>query len=795
MPFCVYYDRFVYQAGFVVQKRKRILITGRVQGVGCRPFIYRAASSLGLSGAVRNDVHGVAIEVQGDESCIAQFVECLRHGRDDLQPPPLMEITSCQVCRMEPVADARGFAIEPSQAHGEATLQVTPDMAVCGQCLAEMKDPRDFRYRYPFINCTNCGPRYSIVRTIPYDRPNTTMASFKMCDRCAAQYAHVGDRRFHAQPVACPACGPRVWLTAASGVVIEDRTDNAISRSAAMLRHGKILAVKGVGGFHLAVDAFNERAVARLRQRKQREHKPFAMMAASLEVIRRYAHVDAAARRLLMRPEAPIVLLDRKCPPVDARTIAPSVAQGTATLGFMLCYAPLHHLLFAEDGIQVLVMTSANISDEPLICDNAEAAALLKNVADAFLNHDREIYRQVDDSLVQIVHGAPAFLRRSRGYVPTPVLMPHESAVDVFAAGADLKNTFCFARRDQLILSEHIGDLADARVYRHYLSSVRHLARLFEVKPKVVACDLHPGYLSTQYAKSLGIERLIQVQHHWAHLASTLAEYGQTDRVIGLVADGTGWGTDEAIWGCECLLASLQDYKRLGHLMYYPLPGADSAAKEAVRPLMGLLGTISPEDSCLKEYNDILRRIEPDERRLGIIADQMTRSLNTVWTSSLGRVFDAVAALAGLGTINRFEAHLPMRLEAVADKQCRQAYTATLQENSQGTMLLDIRKMMQEIIADVRKAVPAGVISAKFHNALANGLLELAVAARQKYDLCTVALSGGVFCNRYLADRLISLLKNDGFAVLFKNAVPTNDGGIALGQAAVAAAMARQGLI
>ncbi|MBE0537606.1 MAG: carbamoyltransferase HypF [Phycisphaerae bacterium] len=778
-----------------MQKRKRIQITGRVQGVGCRPFIYRAASLLGLSGTVRNDVRGVTIEVQGEAADVERFGACLQHGQGELRPPPLMAIASCQVSDVEAVEGEAGFAIEASDARGQASSQVTPDMATCRECLAELNNPDDFRYRYPFINCTNCGPRYSIVRTIPYDRPNTTMAAFKMCERCAAQYADVRDRRFHAQPVACPTCGPRVWLADAAGCVIEGDGNAAIARTAAMLREGKIVAIKGLGGFHLAVDALQEQAVVRLRQRKRREHKPFAMMAASVEVISRYVRVDAAGEALLKSAEAPVVLLDRKGPAeAGGPAIASSVAEGTATLGFMLCYAPLHHLLFAEEGIEVLVMTSANLSDEPLICDNAEAAARLGDVADAFLNHDRDIYRQVDDSVVQIVDGGPAFLRRSRGYVPTPVLMEDVCPEDVFAAGADLKNTFCFAKGSQLIMSEHIGDLADARVYRHYISSVKHLAGLFEIEPKVVACDLHPGYLSTQYAKAMG-KPVVEVQHHWAHVASALAEYGCMERVIGLVADGTGWGTDGAIWGCECLTASLTEFERVGHLAYFPLPGGDSAAKEAIRPAMGLLCMLAGEKSYLEEYEDLIARVEPDAGRVRLIAQQLALGVNTAATSSMGRVFDAAAALAGMGRCNRFEAELPMRFESAADCAVTAAYSTAVETDSDGTSVLDIRKMICELVADVRGAAPAGVISVKFHNGLAEGLAGLAIAAREKCDLCTVALSGGVFCNRYLANRVISMLKTSGFRVLYKHTMPANDGGIALGQAAIAARMLHCGLV
>ncbi|MCU0918361.1 MAG: carbamoyltransferase HypF, partial [Planctomycetes bacterium] len=545
--------------------RQRILLTGRIQGVGFRPAVYRLARELDLTGRVFNDTQGVTVELQGNAEKIDQFLERLQSGPDK---PPLADIRSCRRIDIEPVAGEVEFTIEKSEVEGTSLSQVTADIGTCGACLAELADPADFRHRYPFINCTNCGPRYSIIKTIPYDRPNTTMSVFGMCERCAAQYRDVADRRFHAQPVACPRCGPKVWLIGPAGQVLEAGSDEAITETARRLQAGEILAIKGVGGFHLACDARNNDAVLRLRLRKRRDHKPFAMMVRSLDDLRRYASVDRAGVQVLTSPQSPIVLLPKR-PDAD---IAPAVAPGVATFGFMLCYAPLHHLLFAE-GLDVLVMTSANLSDEPLICRNEAALEKLRDVADAFLMHDREIYRQVDDSIVHLVADEPVLLRRARGYVPTPILLPEPTLQEVLATGADLKNTFCFAKHNQLILSEHIGDLEDAEVYHHYLSSIRHLAGLFEVEPSVVACDLHPGYLSTQYAQSLPGVRVIRVQHHWAHIASVLAEHGLAGPVIGLECDGTGYGTDGAIWGCECMIASLTDFTRFGHLAYYPLPG------------------------------------------------------------------------------------------------------------------------------------------------------------------------------------------------------------------------------
>jgi len=814
-------------------KRQRIVLAGRVQGVGCRPFIYTLASQLELTGQVYNDTTGVVIEVQGPNQKITEFLDRLQ---TDNEKPALMEIVSLHAGEISIVKNENTFVIQRSDAAGALLCEVTPDTATCKECLEEMADADNFRYRYPFINCTNCGPRYSIVKTIPYDRPNTTMSVFEMCDKCRSQYKDIADRRFHAQPVACGECGPEIWLTDAAGSRIETDSGAVIAKTAQLLSDGKIVAIKGIGGFHLTVDALNDAAVARLRRRKHRDHKPFAMMAASVEKIAKYAIIDETARKLLISSQSPVVLLRKK----PDSNISPSVAEGVNTFGFMLCYAPLHHLLFECDRVEVLVMTSGNISDEPLICDNDEALERLGDVADAFLMHDRQIYRRIDDSVVHIIDNEPAFLRRARGYVPAPIYMDQGCAEDIFAAGADLKNTFCFVKQNQawfnfgwqpqaqlgdgktpeaaqpspnpsdlrlphtiepktnatqnlthaqnqLILSEHIGDLEDGLVYRHYAGSIKHLQQLFEVEPKVVVCDLHPGYLSTQYAESLKAGSLIRVQHHWAHIASVLAENKFAGRVIGLAADGTGFGTDGAIWGCECLIASLTEFERFGHLAYYPLAGADKAGKEAIRPILGLLGEVEPD--YLRKYQRLLETIEPDTEKVHVIAEQLEKGVNTVQTSSLGRLFDAVAAILGLGTYNHFEAQLPMALEAIAARDITDGYDMKVASGADETLLLDFRTMIGQIIEDTRKRRQPGVISAKFHNGLATGLLSLAVKARNKYKLQTVALSGGVFCNRYLTNRLIGLLKKEGFCVLLNRVVPANDGGIALGQAAIASSL------
>jgi hydrogenase maturation protein HypF len=753
-----------------------------VQGIGFRPAVYRLAKEPALAGFVYNDTKGVTIEVQGTTERVEEFAERLKAGKD---LPVLTDIKTVHVEDIETVSGEMEFYIRASDMTGTPLSQVTADIATCDDCLREMRDKNDFRYRYPFINCTNCGPRYSIVKTIPYDRPNTTMSVFQMCDKCAAQYGDVGDRRFHAQPVACPICGPKITLCDRTGKTIEQGSDKAIARTARMLLAGKIVAIKGVGGFHLAANALDNDAVLRLRQRKKRDAKPFAMMTDSVDKIRRYAVVDELAERVLKSPEAPIVLLPKK----PDCGIAPSVAEGVNTFGFMLCYAPLYYLLF-DEGLDVLVMTSGNISDEPLICKNDQALERLGSVADAFLMHDREIYRQVDDSIVHFIDGRAVLLRRARGYVPTPIVAEQECEKNIFAAGSDLKNTFCYIKSNQVITSEHIGDMEDASVYHHYLNSVEHLAGLFEVKPKIVACDLHPGYLSSRYAASLKSDELIKIQHHWAHIASVLAEHGLDEKVIGLECDGTGYGTDGAVWGCECLIADLEGFERFGYLMYYPLAGGDLAAKEAIRPVLALLNQAYGDQFELKDFGWLTDRIEPNVEKQKMILLQIKKRLNTVNTSSLGRVFDAVAAMAGLGNYNNFEAQLPMALEASITQGLEEGYDFNIIEEN--VCLLDLRPMFRQIITDLQNETPAGNVSAKFHNTLAAGLLALAQKARQSKELNKVALSGGVFCNRYLTNRLIRLLKVNGFTVLFNRFVPSNDGGISLGQATIAAKKSKQ---
>ncbi len=762
------------------EMRIQIRLTGQVQGVGCRPFVYQQACRRGLCGWVRNDTQGVLIEVQGGREAIDNFLADLQRPA---ALPSMMRIDHLQWQEISPSPSEQAFAIVSSDSTGSPNLRVCADSAVCSDCLRELNDPSDFRYHYPFINCTQCGPRYSILKTVPYDRPNTTMAAFVMCPACLRQYQDVDDRRFHAQPVACPACGPKLWLADNAGTVNESDSDRAIEKTALALKQGKILAIKGIGGFHLACDARKESAVAELRRRKHREAKPFAMMAA-ISTIERYAHLDGVSRSLLVGPQAPIVLLPQKTP----NPIAASVASGVHRLGFMLPYAPLHHLLFAHSDVDVLVMTSANIADEPLICDNDRAAAELAGIADLFLMHNRPIYRQIDDSVVHVVDGGSAFLRRARGYVPSPILRSSPVAKPILAVGADLKNTFCLASANQYIVSEHIGDLENPAVFRHFTRSIGHLAGLFEIQPQVIVHDLHPAYLSTQfahhYAQQHAISDVFSVQHHWAHAASVMAEYGIEGQVIALIADGTGYGTDGAIWGGECLIASLAQFRRFAHTEYYPLAGGDAAAKEPIRPLLGLLRQGGYDLSDWMEY---LTPLQSVPTQIDKIWTQLDRRFNTADTSSLGRLFDAVAGLIGLGAANRFEAELPMRLESVAAGNVEDFYPPQLIAAPGGQWCWQAPPLVEQIRDDLRKNMPIDVISAKFHNTVCQAFLTFARKAREQTGLNCVVLAGGVFCNAYLADKLLYLLRNYGFMSFLKKQMPANDGGISLGQAAIAA--------
>ena len=780
-------------------KRSRFHVTGQVQGVGFRPFVYRLARSLDLTGFVVNDASGATIEVQGGPDELEAF--CRRLSGE---LPPLAEVRQCRREDLAVQSGEKAFEIRPSAGGELSDAQVTVDTAACADCLRELFDTADPRHRYPFINCTNCGPRYTIVKRIPYDRPNTTMVDFSMCRLCASQYAEPGDRRFHAQPIACPVCGPSCWLTDSHGRQI--LCDEPIVAAADLIRRGRIIAIKGLGGFHLACRADDEHVVRRLRMRKSRDAKPFALMVKDLEQARQLCELDDGARNLMTGPKCPILLLPRRRAP--GIRVAEAVALGLPALGIMLPYTPLHHMLFACN-LPPLVMTSGNVSDEPLVKDNEDAIAHLGRIADAILLHNRQIQRSLDDSVVQAdACGAPAIFRRARGYAPQPVevckrpsdtsemgsrLVPPgvggAGGPTVLAVGAELKNTVCLYRAGQAVLSEHIGDLKDGRSYRHFMQVVNDLELLFDLQPEIIVADSHPGYLSTEYAlrRARGelagrpALALLRVQHHHAHIVSCMAEHGFTDEVIGLCCDGTGYGTDAAVWGCEILRTSLVDFVRLAHLRYFPLPGGDAAAVETARPALSLLREPFGRQG---ENLPIARRLATDERRR-LLFEQLEAGTNCPQTSSLGRLFDAVAAMCGLAEANRFEGQAPMLLEGAAADDVAEEYPFVL--TGTDPFEIDYRPTVRAIVEDLRDGAPTSVVSAKFHNTVAAFLFAATRRAVEVTGLSTVALSGGCFANRYLRRRLKRLLAAEGLAVLMHQNIPCNDGGVALGQAVVAA--------
>ncbi len=753
-----------------------------MQGVGFRPFVYRLASELQLTGWVINDSRGVTIEVQGAQRSLDEFVRRLQE-----ELPPLAEIGSCEVGEPDVQVDENRFEIRPSEGGELTDAQVTVDTATCPDCLRELNDPTDPRYHYPFINCTNCGARYTIVKRIPYDRPNTTMSNFAMCSLCASQYGDPADRRFHAQPVACPSCGPTVWLVDTRGKQII--CDDPIAETAKMLRAGGIVAIKGLGGFHLAARADDGHVLNRLRERKHRDAKPFALMVGDMQQARELCEVSDEAEKLLTGALRPIVLLPR-LPDAPA---APQVAEGLKTLGIMLPYTPLHHLLFTH-GLPPLVMTSGNHSEEPLVKDNDAAVAHLGRIADAILLHNRGIARRVDDSVVQLHDdGQLSVLRRARGYAPRPVQFGTGGAgsgISVLAVGAELKNTFCLFKDGRAVVSEHIGDLKDGRTYRHFIDTINHLEDLFEFTPDVIAADMHPQYLSTEYAMRRhrgelpGREAIpiVRVQHHHAHVVSCMVENARTDPVLGLVCDGVGYGDDGAVWGCEVLRAELGDYERIGHLRYVPLIGGDAAAAETWRPALAALHEVFGSD-CARIVGDIPLEITDDQLQGGL--EQLAVDVNCPPSSSLGRWFDAVAGLTGIAGENLCEAHAAMLLEAIAHEGVEDAYPFRIV--SEGPFLIDLRPMVESMVGDLRVGAEVGYVSAKFHNTVARFLVASAIRARRETSLDTVALSGGCFANRYLTSRLVEKLAAEGFEVLRHRRVPCNDGGLSLGEAVVGA--------
>ncbi|HSK47260.1 MAG TPA: carbamoyltransferase HypF [Coriobacteriia bacterium] len=782
-------------------KALQLHVTGIVQGVGFRPFVYNLAVEQGLAGWVLNASDGVHCVVEGTAEKIDAFPRLLRE-----RAPAMSVIERVFVEEVEPEGFA-GFEIRESHAEEGAMTLVSPDIATCPDCLGELFEPSDRRSAYPFINCTNCGPRFTIIGDVPYDRPMTTMRDFPMCERCAAEYADPADRRFHAQPDACYICGPRLYLNAPDSPAEwvwspelevsprphreaqpeSDRTDAILADAAARLARGEILAIKGLGGFHLACSATDPAAVNRLRERKHRWGKPLAIMARDVDAVRAYCRVDSEEAGLLEGNVRPIVLLRRLTEPGisvpgAAEPLADGVAHGLAEIGVMLPYTPLHHLLLRRvDG--PLVMTSGNLSDEPIATGNAEALGRLASIADAFLLHDREIYSRYDDSVVRVVEGIVEQVRRSRGYAPHPLPLPFNTDTDILAAGPEQKNTFTLLRGEYAFVSQHIGDMENAETLQSFEDTLGLYERLFRIEPRIVAHDLHPEYLSTKWALGLDLPK-VGVQHHHAHVVSVTAEHGISEPVVGVAFDGTGYGEDGRIWGGEVLVSTWTGYERFAHLRYVPMPGGAAAIRRPARMALGTLNSLDlldhPGAAPLRS-----RLAVGEERTVLTIAE---RGVNSPLTSSMGRLFDTVAAIVGVADDAHYEGEAAILLEACADPSARGSYEFALMPPVQpgGPLIIDPTPVLSEILEDVAAQIPQGVISTRFHRAVVGCIVSVCMAATQSAGTHYVALAGGVFMNRIVFAGAVRSLSSAGLTPLTHVRLPVNDAAVSFGQAVVA---------
>ncbi|WP_187365884.1 carbamoyltransferase HypF [Trebonia kvetii] len=745
--------------------RVAIRVEGIVQGVGFRPFVYSLATRLGLAGLVGNDVDGVFAEAEGPPAAVREFLGALQRDA-----PPLARVERVTATAKAPIGTAT-FAIVASDPAGRRSTLIAADTATCADCLRELAHPADRRFQYPFINCTNCGPRFTIIRDVPYDRPLTTMAGFPMCDPCAAEYHDPGNRRFHAQPTCCPACGPRLTLLDRTGKPL---SDPALDEAAALLRRGAIVAVKGLGGYHLAADATCEPAVAALRARKHRADKPFAVMTSDLAAVAQLCRVSAAEAALLTSQARPVVLLTR----LPGAAVASSAAPGNRQLGVMLPYTPLHHMLLAAAS-RPLVLTSGNVSDEPIAYRDEDALERLGEIADAFVVHDRAIHIRTDDSVARAFAGRPMLVRRSRGYVPEPMTVRGGFARPVLACGAELKNTFCLAKDRYAFVSHHIGDLENAETLRSFAEGIAHFSRLFDIAPQVVAHDLHPEYLSTKYAVELDGVDLVGVQHHHAHIASCLADNGADGPVIGVAFDGTGYGTDGTIWGGEFLIADVAGFARGGHLATVRMPGGAAAIRQPWRMAAAHLHEAGLDVAGL----GVVRR---NAARWDAIVSMVRRQVNAPLTSSAGRLFDAIAAILDVRDEISYEGQAAIELEQRADPAEGGAYRAGIESGA--PFRANGSDLIAAAVGDLMAGVPTELIAARFHHGMAILILDGCVLLRERHGLNTVALSGGVFQNLLLLGSTVTRLEAHGFTVLTHSRVPCNDAGISLGQAVVAAA-------
>ncbi len=756
-------------------KSLRVTVRGVVQGVGFRPFIYRLAHEGGLAGWVRNTSGSVEIHVEGEQSSVDRFVEEIRQ-----LAPPMARIEEIASSPLPPVGYT-GFKIVESRPEPGQYQLVSPDIATCEDCRQEVFSPEDRRHGYPFTNCTNCGPRFTIIEDIPYDRPLTTMKCFTMCPACQQEYDDPLDRRFHAQPNACPVCGPSLRLIDADGALAGG--GDIVQSTATLLREGRIVAVKGLGGFQLACAATDSAAVRTLRERKHRASKPLAVMIASIQEVKRHCLVSAEEEKLLLSPQSPIVLLRWR---TEESSICAQVAPNLRYLGVMLPYTPLHHLLMGEAGCP-LVMTSGNLSEEPIAKDNDEALRRLCGIADYFLLHNRDIYAKYDDSVCIVEKDIPRVVRRARGYAPYPITLPFESR-RILACGAEEKNTFCLTRDRHAFVSQHVGDMENEETLEHFETTIELYKKLFRIEPEIVAFDLHPEYLPTKYALELKEKnsnlRFVPVQHHHAHIASCMVENGVQQPVIGVAFDGTGYGGDRTIWGGEFLVADLKDFRRVGRLEHVPMPGGAAAIKKPYRMALGYIHTLLGPDFPLHGL-PILGPLDTGEHV--VVARQMERRVNSPLTSSAGRLFDAVSALAGVRGEIDYEAQAAIELEMLADEENRAtaAYPFCIAEED-GCRVVRLGALVAAVIEDVKQGTPAGAISTKFHLTMTQMIVDMCRAISRDTGIKVVALSGGVFQNRLLFRLAVDGLREEGFEVLTHRLVPCNDGGISLGQAAVA---------
>jgi hydrogenase maturation protein HypF len=774
--------------------RRAVTVRGAVQGVGYRPFVYRLATELGLTGWVLNGTQGLFVEVEGTPDGVDSFCRLLQ-----LEAPPRAMVQGLKIEEL-PAVGYTNFSIRHSNGDGPPTTIVLPDIATCPDCLREILDPNDRRYGYPFTNCTNCGPRYSIIRRLPYDRPHTAMADFPLCPACQAEYDNPLDRRFHAQPNACPVCGPQLAFWDSRGKELATRND-ALSAAAKAIRQGLIVAVKGLGGFHLLVDARNTDAVELLRRRKQRPRKPFAVMFPNRAQTGACCQLSTAEAALLESPAAPIVLLHREAgAALRSESVSPAVAPDNPTLGVFLPYTPLHHLLLAELGFPV-VATSGNLFDEPICIDNDEAVARLAGIADYFLVHDRPIERPVDDSVVRVLAGETQILRRSRGYAPLPISRPDRWAVrpsgnaqsvapptcQVLAVGGHMKDTVALAVDGNVFLSQHLGDLENTHAFSAFAQAIDSLSSLYEAKPDVIVCDSHPDYPSARFAARLAAERnvpLVKVQHHYAHILACMAENQKLDfceksnfsPVLGIAWDGTGYGPDGTIWGGECLLVKGDGFRRIAHLRPFRLPGGEAAVREPRRSAFGLLHECFGKKVLEWEWLPSVAALNADEQRL--FGQMCARGVNAPVTTSAGRLFDGVASLLGLCQKSSFEGEAAMALEFAANGQSGKPYSFSLSVADGEVLVVDWQPLLEELLTDISRREPVGQCAARFHSTLA----EIALAVAQRVDVPDVALTGGCFQNRLLSETTIERLRAAGFHPIWHKQVPPNDGGIALGQ-------------